>query len=121
MSPHPQGAGELAPSEHLDEALVGEAGLAERFESDKLPEPIFTSATKAEIYFTASRFHDQVFGIRACIPAGTTLAPASRMTCISPTGVDQPIFPSDVMTVSAVVGDGMLTACAVSISGIQIV
>jgi hypothetical protein len=63
------------------------------------------SATKAEIYFTASRFHDQVFGIRACIPAGNTLAPASRMSCISPTGIDQPIFPSDVMTVSAVGAD----------------
>jgi hypothetical protein len=61
--------------------------------------------TKAEIYFTASRFHDQVFGIRTTIPAGSTLAPASRMTCISPAGIDQPIFPSDVMTVSAIGAD----------------
>lgn len=63
------------------------------------------SATAGEIYFTASRFHDQVFGIRAELPAGSTAAPANRAFCISPTGVDQPVFPSDVMTVSAVGAD----------------
>lgn len=62
-------------------------------------------ATKAEIYLTASRFHDQVFGIRYSVPAGSSLAPASRMTCVDPAGIDQPIFPSDVLTVSAVGAD----------------
>jgi hypothetical protein len=63
------------------------------------------SATKAEIYLTASRFHDQVFGIRYVVPAGSSLAPASRVVCVDPAGVDQPIFPSDVLTVSAVGAD----------------
>src|SRR5665213_1019807 len=61
--------------------------------------------TKAEVYLTASRFHDQVFGIRYTIPAGSSLAPASRMICVDPAGIDQPIFPSDVITVSAVGAD----------------
>lgn len=63
------------------------------------------SATKAEIYMTASRFHDQVFGIRYSVPAGSSLAPAGRMTCVDPAGIDQPIFPSDVLTVTAVGAD----------------
>lgn len=63
------------------------------------------SATKAEIYLTASRFHDQVFGIRYVVPAGSSLAPAGRMTNVDPAGIDQPIFPSDVLTVTAVGAD----------------
>ena len=55
----------------------------------------------AELSFTASRFHDQVFGIRVALPAGSSLAPAGRMSDVSPTGLDQPIFPSDVLTVQA--------------------
>jgi hypothetical protein len=60
------------------------------------------SASKAEIYLTASRFHDQVFGIRGSIPAGTSLAPAGASTRLFGPGIDQPIFPSDVMTVSVI-------------------
>jgi hypothetical protein len=54
-----------------------------------------------ELSLTASRFHDQVFGIRSSIPSGASLAPAKRMSNVSPSGIDQPIFPSDVLTVQA--------------------
>lgn len=60
------------------------------------------SAHTAEVYFTASRFHDQVFGIRGSIPAMTSLAPSGAMTKLFGIGVDQPIFPSDTMTVSVI-------------------
>lgn len=73
------------------------------------------SASACEIYFTASRFHDQVFGIRASIPAGTSLAPAGCSTKLFGVGIDQPIFPSDVMTVSAIGADNdkvNVTVCA---------
>jgi len=53
----------------------------------------------AEFSVTASRFHDQVYGIRAQVPSGSTLAPAKRASLLSPAGIDQPIFPSDVLTV----------------------
>jgi hypothetical protein len=55
----------------------------------------------AELSLTASRFHDQVFGIRVALPAGSSLAPAGRSVLVSPTGLDQPIFPSDVLAVQA--------------------
>lgn len=54
-----------------------------------------------EISITASRFHDQVFGIRSSVTSGATTAPVNRSVCISPIGVDQPIFPSDVLSVQA--------------------
>jgi hypothetical protein len=54
-----------------------------------------------ELSITASRFHDQVFGIRASVTSGATTAPVNRSVCISPIGVDQPIFPSDVLSVQA--------------------
>jgi hypothetical protein len=57
--------------------------------------------TTCELSLTASRFHDQVFGIREQIPAGSSLSPAGRASLISPAGLDQPIFPSDVLTVQA--------------------
>jgi hypothetical protein len=60
------------------------------------------SAHVGEIYFTASRFHDQVFGIRCSVPAATSLAPSGGMSKLFGVGIDQPIFPSDVMTVSAI-------------------
>lgn len=53
----------------------------------------------AEISLTASRFHDQTFGIRTAIPSGAALAPTTRPSLVSPAGFDQPIFPSDVLTV----------------------
>ncbi len=58
-------------------------------------------ASPAELSLTASRFHDQVFGIRVSMPDGSTLAPTGRSVNVSPVGLDQPIFPSDVLTVQA--------------------
>src|SRR5205085_3156638 len=52
-----------------------------------------------EVSVTASRFHDQVYGIRASVTSGATTAPINRAVCISPIGVDQPIFPSDILSV----------------------
>jgi hypothetical protein len=52
-----------------------------------------------EISVTASRFHDQTFGIRGSVTSGATTAPVNRSVCLSPIGVDQPIFPSDILTV----------------------
>ena len=54
-----------------------------------------------EISVTASRFHDQTFGIRASITSGATTAPVNRSVCFTPIGCDQPIFPSDVLSVQA--------------------
>lgn len=59
------------------------------------------NANPMEISLTASRFHDQTFGIRASITSGATTAPVNRSVCISPIGLDQPIFPSDILTVQA--------------------
>lgn len=58
-------------------------------------------ASPCEISLTASRFHDQVFGIRAQVVDGSTTAPVNRPQLVSPAGLDQPIFPSDVLTVQA--------------------
>ena len=57
------------------------------------------SAHAMEVSLTASRFHDQTFGIRMAVPSGAGLAPAGSPALISPAGFDQPIFPSDVLTV----------------------
>src|SRR5512146_919458 len=54
-----------------------------------------------EISVTASRFHDQVYGIRSAVTSGAATAPVNRSQCIQPLGVDQPIFPSDVLSVQA--------------------
>jgi hypothetical protein len=54
-----------------------------------------------EISVTASRFHDQTFGIRASVTSGATTAPVNRAVCFTPIGVDQPIFPSDILSVQA--------------------
>src|SRR5438067_1868670 len=54
-----------------------------------------------EISLTASRFHDQVRGIRARVPSGAALAPVNRPSLVSPSGFDQAVFPSDVLTVNA--------------------
>jgi hypothetical protein len=59
------------------------------------------SASVCEISLTASRFHDQTFGIRVAVPSGAALAPTTRPSLVSPAGFDQPIFPSDVLTVNA--------------------
>ena len=47
-----------------------------------------------EVSVTASRFHDQIYGIRASITSGATTAPVNRSVCFTPIGIDQPIFPS---------------------------
>jgi hypothetical protein len=54
-----------------------------------------------EISVTASRFHDQTFGIRGSVTSGAATAPVNRSVCLSPIGVDQPIFPSDILSVQA--------------------
>src|SRR5438552_5854056 len=54
-----------------------------------------------EISLTASRFHDQVFGIRGEVTSGAATAPTLRSVNLSPIGLDQPIFPSDVLSVQA--------------------
>ena len=67
------------------------AYLAEVWATDNL--------NACEVSVTASRFHDQTYGIRASITSGATTAPVNRAVCISPIGLDQPIFPSDVLSV----------------------
>src|SRR6266704_6796651 len=54
-----------------------------------------------EIAVFASRFHDQTFGIRGSVTSGAATAPINRSVCLSPIGIDQPIFPSDIVTVQA--------------------
>lgn len=56
-------------------------------------------ASPMELSLVASRFHDQQFGMRFSVPDGSTLAPVSRSTLLTPEGTDQRIFPSDVLTV----------------------
>jgi hypothetical protein len=58
-------------------------------------------ANPCEIEITASRFHDQVAGIRCNVPDGDLVAMTDRCTLLVPRGFDQPIYPSDVMTVQA--------------------
>lgn len=53
-----------------------------------------------ELSLVASRFHDQQFGIRLQGSAGSGFAPAGRSELLLPEGVDQKIFPSDVLTVN---------------------
>lgn len=66
-------------------------------------------ASPMELSLVASRFHDQQFAMRFAVPDGSTLAPASRSTLLTPDGVDQRIFPSDVLTVqvSGTAGDNV--------------
>jgi hypothetical protein len=52
-----------------------------------------------EVEIFASRFHDQSAGIRSSVTSGAATAPVNRSVCIQPLGLDQPIFPSDVLTV----------------------
>jgi hypothetical protein len=58
-------------------------------------------ASPCEFSFTASRFHDQIEGIAGWVPDGSALTPVNRPSLISPQGIDQPVYPSDVMTVRA--------------------
>lgn len=58
-------------------------------------------ANPCEIELTASRFHDQVAGIRCNVPDGDLVAMTDRCTLLIPRGFDQPIYPSDVLSVQA--------------------
>jgi hypothetical protein len=58
-------------------------------------------ASPCEISLKATRFHDQLFGIRCALPDGSALAPPNRASNCSPAGIDQPIFPSDILQVEA--------------------
>ena len=57
------------------------------------------SGHAAELSITATRWHDQTYGIRGEITSGATTAPINRSVCLSAIGIDQPIYPSDVLTV----------------------
>jgi hypothetical protein len=72
-------------------------------------------ATTAELAFFASRWHDQQFGIRMEVPDGTTTAPVNRPFNVLPDGLDQPIFPSDVLNplVNGTTGDNVNATCLV--------
>lgn len=52
-----------------------------------------------EVSLTASRFHDQLFGLLGLAAEQVDGAGNPRASCISPVGFDQPIYPSDVLTV----------------------
>lgn len=58
------------------------------------------TANAAEVSITASRFHDQVRGIRANLIDGDLTAPVNRAQLLQPLGFDQRIYPSDVMAVN---------------------
>jgi hypothetical protein len=66
-------------------------------------------ASPAEVSLKATRFHDQLFGIRVAIPDGSALAPPNRASLVSPAGIDQPIFPSDILDIetSGTAGDNV--------------
>lgn len=57
------------------------------------------NAHVCEYSFTASRFHDQTYGIRMASPASTSFAPTTSPVNLSPLGFDQPIYPADVLSV----------------------
>jgi hypothetical protein len=59
------------------------------------------SASVCEFSFTASRFHDQTYGLRFAVPAASSFAPTNSLVNLSPLGFDQPIYGADVMTVQA--------------------
>jgi len=56
-------------------------------------------ASPTLLSLVATRFHDQVHAITYEVPDGSTLAPVNRATRLSSPGIDQPIFPSDVLQV----------------------
>ena len=53
----------------------------------------------AEVAVTATRWHDQIYGIRGAVTSGAATAPINRAQRISGIGIDQPIYSGDVMTV----------------------
>lgn len=90
------------------EALTAATGDSDTFfnvPSDSLPflAEVWAAddASPAFISLHGTRFHDQQIGMQGNIPDGSTLSPPGRASLISPAGVDQRIYPSDVLTVSA--------------------
>lgn len=88
------------------EALAPGSGDSDTFQNFTPGSPAYLAevmgvdtAHLCEISLIASRFHDQVLGIAGWIPSGAGLAPHNRPVSISPPGVDNPIYPSDVLTV----------------------
>src|SRR5258706_5977683 len=67
------------------------AYLAELWATDNL--------NACEVSVTASRFHDQTYRIRASITSCAGTATINPAVCISPIRLDQPIYPSDVLSV----------------------
>lgn len=56
------------------------------------------NAHVCEYSLTASRFHDQTYGIRTASLAASSLAPSGTPVNLSPLGFDQPIYPADVLS-----------------------
>jgi len=90
------------------EALTPGTGDSATFFNVPIGSPAFLAeiwgvddSNSCELSLTATRFHDQVFGIRTQLPDGSALAPAGRASLVSPGGFDQPVYPSDVLTVQA--------------------
>src|SRR6266496_121436 len=54
--------------------------------------PMFTS-------LTASRFHDREFGMEGGVPWLQDAGSNARASLANPSGLDQPIYPADVLTV----------------------
>lgn len=73
------------------------------------------SANVCEYSLTASRFHDQTFGIRMASPAASSFAPTTTPTNLSPLGFDQPIYSADVLSVkaNATAGNKVNVSCIV--------
>ncbi len=59
------------------------------------------NAAACEFSIYATRWHDQTYGIRGEVPSSASTVPVKRPWPISPQGIDQPIYPSDVMVVQA--------------------
>ena len=59
------------------------------------------SANVCELSLTASRFHDQTYGMRMAFPAASSFAPTTTPVAVSPLGFDQPIYSADVISVKA--------------------
>lgn len=57
------------------------------------------SAHVCEYSLTASRWHDQTFGLRLASPAASSFAPTTTPVNLSPLGFDQPIYSADVLSV----------------------
>lgn len=73
------------------------------------------SAHVAEFSFTASRWHDQTFGLRMAAPAASSFAPSTSPVNLSPLGFDQPVYSADVLSakVNGTAADNVNACCVV--------